>query len=146
MFCHSFVAKARWVEILFMLINIIAEMVELGTERKQCNYMNCISVAVVFLVWISTIKMFIFTTASFFVVFWDRVSLCSPHCPGTHSIDQDCLERTLKSTSLASQVLGLKACTPLPSSTTALAIEFGWSFCGFLIYRTSGHICVERSP
>ena len=23
-----------------------------------------------------------------FLVFWDRVSLCSPGCPGTHSVDQ----------------------------------------------------------
>ena len=23
-----------------------------------------------------------------FLVFWDSVSLCSPGCPGTHSVDQ----------------------------------------------------------
>jgi hypothetical protein len=25
----------------------------------------------------------------YFLVFRDRVSLCSPGCPGTHSVDQD---------------------------------------------------------
>jgi hypothetical protein len=41
------------------------------------------------------------------LVFWDRVSLCSPGCPGTHIVDQAGLE--LRNAS-ASQVLGLKAC------------------------------------
>jgi hypothetical protein len=29
------------------------------------------------------------------LVFWGRVSLCSPGCPGTHSVDQSGLEVTL---------------------------------------------------
>jgi hypothetical protein len=41
--------------------------------------------------------------------FQDRVSLCSPGCPGTHSVDQAGLElRNLPASD--SQVLGLKAC------------------------------------
>jgi hypothetical protein len=41
--------------------------------------------------------------------FRDRVSLHSPGCPGTHSVDQAGLElRNLPAS--ASQVLGLKAC------------------------------------
>jgi hypothetical protein len=40
-----------------------------------------------------------------FVLFRDRVSLCSPGCPGTHSVDQAGLELTAS----ASRVLGLKA-------------------------------------
>jgi hypothetical protein len=44
----------------------------------------------------------------------DRVSLCSPDCPGTHSVDQAGLKLRNPSAS-ASQVLGLKAC-----ATTAL--------------------------
>jgi hypothetical protein len=45
----------------------------------------------------------------FKVFFWDRVSLCSPSCPGTHSVDQTGLK--LRNTpASASQVLGLKAC------------------------------------
>jgi hypothetical protein len=46
-------------------------------------------------------------------VFRDRVSLCSPGCPGTHSVDQAGLElRNLPAS--ASQVLGLKACATTP--------------------------------
>jgi hypothetical protein len=41
--------------------------------------------------------------------FWDRVSPCSPGCPGTHFVDQASLElRDLPAS--ASQVLGLQAC------------------------------------
>ena len=41
--------------------------------------------------------------------FWDRYSLYSPGCPGTHSVDHAGLEiRNLLAS--ASQVLGLKAC------------------------------------
>jgi hypothetical protein len=65
-------------------------------------------------------------SSSFFVCFvlffgfgffpQDKVSLCSPGCPGTHFVDQAGLElRNLPAS--ASQVLGLKACT-----TTALLI------------------------
>jgi hypothetical protein len=45
----------------------------------------------------------------FVFVFQDRVSLCSPGCPGTHSVDQDGLELRNPPAS-ASQVLGLKVC------------------------------------
>jgi hypothetical protein len=41
--------------------------------------------------------------------FWDRVSLYSPGCPGTHSVDQAGLELRNPPAS-ASQVLGLKTC------------------------------------
>jgi hypothetical protein len=44
-----------------------------------------------------------------FLVFQDRVSLCSPGCPGTHSVNQAVLELRNPPAS-ASQVLGLKAC------------------------------------
>jgi hypothetical protein len=51
-------------------------------------------------------------------VFGDRVSLYSPGCPGTHSVDQAGLElRNLPAS--ASQVLGLKAC-----ATTARYCDF----------------------
>jgi hypothetical protein len=42
-----------------------------------------------------------------FLVFRDRVSLCSPGCPGTHSVDQAGLELRNPPAS-ASRVLGLK--------------------------------------
>jgi hypothetical protein len=55
-----------------------------------------------------------FAVVVVFVVFQDRVSLCSPGCPGTHSVDQPGLE--LKNPpAFASQVLGLKACATMPS-------------------------------
>jgi hypothetical protein len=54
----------------------------------------------------------------------DRVSLCSPGCPGTHCVDQAGLElRNLPAS--ASQVLGLKGCT-----TTAQPLTLG--FCSLL--------------
>jgi hypothetical protein len=45
----------------------------------------------------------------FVFVFQDRVSLCSPGCPGTHSLDQADLKLRNPPAS-ASQVLGLQAC------------------------------------
>jgi hypothetical protein len=42
-------------------------------------------------------------------MFRDRVSLCIPGCPGTHSVDQADFELRNPPAS-ASQVLGLKAC------------------------------------
>jgi hypothetical protein len=48
-----------------------------------------------------------------FLFFWDRVSLCSPGCPGTHSVDQAGLELRNPPSS-ASRVLGLRACTTTP--------------------------------
>jgi hypothetical protein len=44
-----------------------------------------------------------------FVFFPDRVFLCSPGCPGTHSVDQAALKLRDPLAS-ASQVLGLKVC------------------------------------
>jgi hypothetical protein len=59
-----------------------------------------------------------------FFVFRDRVSLCSPGCPGTHSVDQAGLElRNPPAT--ASQVLGLKACaTNARHFRTLLSMHF----------------------
>jgi hypothetical protein len=59
----------------------------------------------------------------FVCLFQDRVSLCSPGCPGTHFVDQAVLElRNLPAS--ASRVLGLKAC-----ATTAC---WGFPFCFWL--------------
>jgi hypothetical protein len=50
------------------------------------------------------------------VFFRDRVSLCSPGCPGTHSVDQAGLElRNLPAS--AFQVLGLKVHTTTPGAS-----------------------------
>jgi hypothetical protein len=51
---------------------------------------------------------------SFFLIFQDKVSLYSPGCPGTHSVDQAGLELRNPPAS-ASRVLGLKACDTTPS-------------------------------
>jgi hypothetical protein len=50
-----------------------------------------------------------------FFFFWsfDRVSLCSPDYPGTHSADQTGL-KLRNPTASASRVLGLKACSTMP--------------------------------
>jgi hypothetical protein len=48
-----------------------------------------------------------------FCFFQDRVSLYSPGCPGTHSVDQAGLKLRNPPAS-ASQVLGLKACATMP--------------------------------
>jgi hypothetical protein len=49
-----------------------------------------------------------------FVCFcWDRVSLYSPGCPGTHFVDKAGLELRSPPAS-AFQVPGLKACTTMP--------------------------------
>jgi hypothetical protein len=48
-------------------------------------------------------------TFFFLLVSQDRVSLCSPGCPGTHSVDRAGLELRNPPAS-ASRVLGLKAC------------------------------------
>jgi hypothetical protein len=53
--------------------------------------------------------LFCFVFVFIFVFFPDRVSLYSPGCPGTHSVDQAGLELRNPPAS-ASQVLGLKTC------------------------------------
>jgi hypothetical protein len=52
-------------------------------------------------------------TFFWFLVFQDRVSLCSLGCPGTHSVDQAGLQLRNPPAS-ASQVLGLKSCATTP--------------------------------
>ena len=51
-------------------------------------------------------------------VFRDRVSLYSPSCPGTHSVDQAGLKLRNPPAS-ASQVLGLKACATTAGPATS---------------------------
>ena len=56
-----------------------------------------------------------------FFVFRDRVSLCSPGCPETHSVDQAGLELRNPPAS-ASRVLGLKACVITPGLELCLSL------------------------
>jgi hypothetical protein len=62
---------------------------------------------------------FLFCIFLFVCFFRDRVSLCSPGCPGTHSIDQVGLELRNPPAS-ASRVLGLKACATTPGYSVPL--------------------------
>jgi hypothetical protein len=65
----------------------------------------------------------------FGLVFQDRVSLYSPGCPGTHSVDQAGLElRNLPAS--ASQVLGLKVCATPPGFKGSLESHLDAIFLG----------------
>jgi hypothetical protein len=58
----------------------------------------------------------------FFFVFLRQVSLCSPSCPGTHSVDQAGLKLRNPPAS-AFQVLGLKACATNPADYSHIIIR-----------------------
>jgi hypothetical protein len=66
----------------------------------------------IFFVFVFVFFCFVLFLLLLFFVFRDRVSLCSPGCPGTHSVDQAGLELKNPPAS-ASQVLGLKACATM---------------------------------
>ena len=84
------------------------------TIRVICSYIMSSRPA-----WITCDLVFLFLFSFFFVlIFRDRVSLCSPSCPGTHFVDQAGLElRNLPAS--ASQVLGLKACATTTRPVTS---------------------------
>jgi hypothetical protein len=65
-----------------------------------------------------SLLLFLLFVCLFVFVFQDRVSLCIPGCPGTHSVDQAGFELR-NSPASASQVLGLQAC-----ATTARLLLF----------------------
>jgi hypothetical protein len=70
-------------------------------------------------------QVFLFACLFFFfvvVVFQDRVSLCSPGCPGTHSVDQAGFELRNPPAS-AFLVLGLKACATTARQGTGLMVQ-----------------------
>jgi hypothetical protein len=76
-----------------------------------------------------------------FGFFQDRVSLYSPGCPGTHSVDQAGLELRNPSAS-ASQVLGLKECATTARLRLILMslLLLSSAFCmGVLFKCTSAH-------
>jgi hypothetical protein len=74
----------------------------------------------------------------FFFFSRDRVSLCSPGCPGTYSVDQAGLKlRNLPAS--ASQMLGLKVCTTLPG----LVLFLNFLLCiRFSTLFISGFVCL----
>jgi hypothetical protein len=75
-------------------------------------------------------KLVLFLFVCLFVCFQDRVSLCSPGCPGTHSVDQAGLELRNPPAS-ASWVLGLKACTTT-TSLKLIVLKMYLSVCGYV--------------
>jgi hypothetical protein len=98
-----------------------------------------ISNSFVFISFLFFSSFFFFFFGFWFLVFRDRVSLCSPGCPGTHSLDQAGLE-LINPPASASQVLELKAC-----ATTARLL-----LC-FLYYMTGArfekyYIQIQHTP
>jgi hypothetical protein len=88
----------------------------------------------------------------FFLLWWrergsvlDRVSLCSPRCPGTHSLTQAGLRYPPAS---ASRVLGLKACATTPGYLKLLSLPVNvHNFCKLQEVATCIHPSqVERTP
>jgi hypothetical protein len=69
--------------------------------------------------------LFCFVLFCFVFVLRDRVSLYSPGCPETHSVDQAGLELRNPPAS-ASRVLGLKACTTTLSFQTSCLSNHIW--------------------
>jgi hypothetical protein len=69
-----------------------------------------------------------------FFVFRDRVSLCSPGCPGTHSVDQAGFKLRNLPVS-ASQVLGLKACATTAQRKISLKKK-GFIYLFYVFYCT----------
>ena len=73
-----------------------------------------------------------FSLCLFFFFFQDRVSLCSPSCPGTHSVVQAGLElRNLPAS--ASQVLELKACATTPGGFNFFCLFVLNFFCKLML-------------
>jgi hypothetical protein len=88
----------------FNLVNLI-----LIQESKLRFYTICLGKGICALFW------FCF----WFFFFQDRVSLCSPGCPGIHFVDQAGLELR----NLPASVLGLKVCTTTPGCICAFKIK-----------------------
>jgi hypothetical protein len=78
----------------------------------------------------------------FWFVFWDRVSLCSPGCPGTHSVEQAHLVLRNLSTS-ASQVLWLKACITIAWLWIQL-LNIHFRIKNYLVRTKSKILCVLK--
>ena len=66
--------------------------------------------------------------SSSFFFFQDRVSLCSPGCPGTHSVDQAGLK--LRNSPASASQVGLKGCATTPGCDLQ-------SYMSLLIYISS---------
>jgi hypothetical protein len=75
----------------------------------------------------------LFCFVLFCFVFRDRISLCSPGCPGTHFVDQPGLKLRNPLVS-ASQVLGLKACATTARLYNSFFLFISFSIPHFTVY------------
>jgi hypothetical protein len=91
-------APVWWETPFFLLVALMGNSLPVKEKPDICT---------IVLVWFGLV---------WFGFFRDRVSLYSPRCPGTHSVDQAGLELRNPPAS-ASRVLGLKACTTTPGCT-----------------------------
>jgi hypothetical protein len=100
--------------------------IELKTSRRTVGAFKCQAISPVYE---TNFVLFCFW------VFRDRVSLYSPGCPGTQSVDQAGLEFRNPPAS-ASRVLGLKACVTTPGETNFLDVNYKtFVLSGFLLLR-----------
>jgi hypothetical protein len=101
----------------------------------MCGYINiymyvcvCVYIYIYIYIYIHIYYIFVlFFSFLFFCFSQDRVSLCSPGCPGTHFVDQAGLELRNPPAS-AFQVLGLKECVTMP---------------GFVLFFETGFLCED---
>jgi hypothetical protein len=101
--------QSRRAETYVLLIAFAKPPVRVRSKREHCRRMQtfvCLLVC--------------------FCFFWDRVSLCSPGCPGIHSVDQGGLELRNPPAS-ASQVLGLKVCACKGVDKKGAHVGAGWN-------------------
>jgi hypothetical protein len=89
--------------------------------------------------------LFLFWFWFWFLVFRDRVSLYSPGCPGTHSVDQAGLELRNPPAS-ASWVLGLKACATTPGLAPLFLRRQGIQGRSFPVYKLTGELRLPLDP
>jgi hypothetical protein len=85
------------------LVEFLKYLVVFGRQR-QVDLLSLLPRCYLFLLCVFMVCLFVCLFVFIFLVFRDRVSLCSPGCPGTHSVDQTGLE------------LKKSACLCLPSA------------------------------
>jgi hypothetical protein len=107
-FCINLKDIGACVFIMYLVHNLVCE-ISTGKHGFPDEFNSNVFILITW--FIATLMVFLFLFVCLFVClfFRDRVSLCSPGCPGTHSVDQAGLKLRNPPAS-ASQVLGLKAC------------------------------------
>jgi len=67
--------------------------------------------------------------------FWEKVSLCNPGCPGTHSLDQAGLEFEIP-LPLPTKCWGSRCVPPLPSFLSFLCFRFSFIMYPWLVWSS----------